>query len=135
MSSAFGRLQQARRDDGGATAVEFALVSPVLILFLVGTFEVAWAMHCAASVRWALEKNARVLMLDPTKTADQIKSAMVTQLNGLVDTSKLSVTLSNDTSSGTSMLKAESTFNVPIAIPFMDPQTLAFHASTEVPSP
>lgn len=122
-----------RRDERGATALEFALVSPVLILLLVGAFQVAWAVHCASTVRWTLEAASRALLLDPTTTQDQIKSAMVAKLNGLVDSSKLTVSLTTDASSGTQMFVVSSTYAAPLAIPFARAQTLNFKATTSVP--
>ncbi|MCR5876280.1 pilus assembly protein [Phenylobacterium sp. J426] len=69
-----------RRDDRGATVVEFALLLPVLAAFLVGVLQVGWALHCAASVRWALEDAGRRLLISPqtsdTETARHLQIAM-----------------------------------------------------------
>ena len=45
--------------------LEFALLGPVFILFLIGFFQVCWAMYCANSVRYALHNSARALVLKP----------------------------------------------------------------------
>src|ERR1043165_6830493 len=86
------------KDDSGATALEFALISPPLFLLIVGGFQLAWVMHCAATVRWSLETCARNLMLDPTESADTLKSAMVSALHGRATASDLTVTITSDTS-------------------------------------
>jgi len=123
-------------DEGGATALEFALVAPLLIVLLVGTFQLAWAMHCAASVRWSLETNARSLLMTPGTTADQLKTAMVSQLGGVADTSNLTVTLTTDSSiAGAKVLVAASTYTASLAVPMLAAQTLTFNAKTSVPSP
>lgn len=135
MSSGFARRRLAgwRRDARGATAVEFALVSPVLVLLLVGTFQVAWAVHCASSVRWSLEQSSRNLLLDPTTTQDQIKTAMVSQLKGLVDSSRLTVSLTSSSAGGTPVFLVSSTYAAPLSIPFVNSQLINFTATATVP--
>ena len=120
----------------GATALEFALVSPVLIVFLLGSIQLGWALHCAASVRWSLETNARSLLLNPATTADQLKTAMLTQLSGLADTHNVTVSLANDTTTPNApMLLASSVYQTTLAIPLLPHQSLTFNAQTEVPKP
>jgi len=116
--------------------VELALVLPVVLMFLFGAFQLAWALHCAASVRWALESNARKILLNPTTTADQLKSAMLTQLNGVADTSNISVTLVADNSTPNApVLRAASVYQATLAIPFLPSKAMTFNAQTSVPIP
>jgi len=124
------------RDDSGATALEFALISPVLIMMLVGGFQVAWALHCAACVRWSLETHARDLMLNPSETADTLKSAMLTALAGRAQAGDLTVTIAQDTSNpATKLLVATSTFRTTLSAPFLATLPLTFTAVTKVPTP
>ena len=129
------RRRHLLKDASGATAVEFALISPVLFMLIVGGFQTAWMLHCAATVRWALETNARTLMLNPAESATTLKSAIVSSLNGKASASDLNVTITQDTShpNGT-MLVATSTYSTSLAIPFMDPHAITFTSTTKVPS-
>ncbi len=43
----------------GASAVEFALVLPVLLLFVIGMIEVAWIMYVQSAMEGALRQAAR----------------------------------------------------------------------------
>jgi Flp pilus assembly pilin Flp len=52
-------LTVARDSNGGATAVEFALIAPVLILLIVGIFYVCAALFIAGSMTYAVEEGAR----------------------------------------------------------------------------
>jgi Flp pilus assembly protein TadG len=123
-------------DSSGATALEFALISPPLIMLLVGGIQLTWALHCAASVRWSLETNARGLMLNPTETASTLRSAMLTSLNGKATASDLTVTITQDTSNAAStLLVATSTFHATLAVPFVSSAPLTFTSVTKVPSP
>jgi Flp pilus assembly protein TadG len=124
-----------RSDERGATALEFALVIPVAIVFLIGVFQIAWAMHVAATVRWALERDSRVLMMTPTTTADQLKTAMVTDMHGVANPQSLTVALATDSSNPASkIINATSTFSYPLWIPFVPTRTLNFTATTAVPT-
>ena len=122
------------RDASGATALEFALISPALIMLLVGGFQLAWALHCAATVRWSLETSARNLMLTPTETADQLKAAMVANLSGRATADDLTVTINRDnTNAAGALLVASSTFHTNLSIPFVATTPLTFTATTKVP--
>ncbi|MFL5297469.1 MAG: TadE/TadG family type IV pilus assembly protein [Phenylobacterium sp.] len=123
------------RDSSGALAVEFALIAPVFILALIGGFQLAWSLHCAATVRWALETSARNLMLDPTESATTLKANMVSLLNGRATASNLAVTITTDTSSPAGkLLVASSTYSTTLVVPFLSDTPLVFNASTSVPA-
>jgi Flp pilus assembly protein TadG len=123
-------------DTSGATAMEFALISPLLVMMIVGGFQLAWAMHCAASVRWSLETNARGLMLNPSESAATLKTAMLNALGGKATPSSLSVTITQDTSNAASkLLVATSTYRTTLSVPFVASTPLTFTSVTKVPSP
>ena len=132
------RRRHPIRDVSGATALEFALISPALIMMLIGGFQLGWALHCAATVRWSLETSARNLMIDPTETASTLKSAMLSALSGRtnVPSSALTVTIAQDTSNPASkLLVATSTYNTTLVIPFVTSTPLTFTSVTSVPTP
>ena len=59
----------------GVAAIEFALLAPVLLLFVLGTFATSWAFHGVSSVNFALEQTSRTLQLNPNlKVADLQKT-------------------------------------------------------------
>ena len=54
------RLIEAFRSDArGATAIEFALVAPVLLLTLMGTFDLGYNMYADSLLQGAVQKAAR----------------------------------------------------------------------------
>jgi Flp pilus assembly protein TadG len=124
------------RDASGATALEFALISPALIMLIIGGFQLAWTLHCAATVRWSLETNARNLMLDPTETADTLKSAMVSAINGAARADDLTVTITQDASNpGSKLAVATSVYRTTLSVPFVTAIPMSFTAVTKVPTP
>ena len=123
------------KDASGATALEFSLVAPIFITLLVGLFQLAWTLHCAATVRWSLETSSRGLMLDPNESAATLKANMVDLLAGRATANNLTVTITPDTSNPQGkMLVASSVYTATLAIPLLPSQSLTFHASTSVPA-
>jgi Flp pilus assembly protein TadG len=121
------------REDGGAAAVEFALVLPAMLVCLVGLVQVGWALHCGSSVRWALESSARQLLLNPGTTADQLKTAMTDKLQTIADPNNLTVTVTSGSSNGAPVLQASSRYVYDLQILFLPSQQLTFTAATTVP--
>jgi Flp pilus assembly protein TadG len=48
-----------RRDASGATAVEFALVAPLLLVFAIGLINLALAFNAVSSLHFAVQDGAR----------------------------------------------------------------------------
>lgn len=66
-------LPRLRGDEEGATIVEFALVSPVFLFMLLGTFEIGYAIYMRSALTGAIQLAAREASLqdasDPTVLA------------------------------------------------------------------
>ena len=57
-----------RRSQGGAAAVEFALVCSVLFTLIIGIFNLGWALYCGSDVRHAIERGSRIYLTSPNAT-------------------------------------------------------------------
>jgi Flp pilus assembly protein TadG len=129
------RLACRRRGgEAGATTLEFALVAPMLFAFLFGTYELGWALHCGSTVRFAVERAARQLIVNPNTTADQIQSAAQTRLSGL-PISNLSVTTAQESASGGQIVRVSWQYAYTMALPFTPSASFTFNSSTVVPLP
>jgi Flp pilus assembly protein TadG len=106
-------------DRSGGAMLEFAILGPVFLLFLIGFFQVAWAMYCANSVRYALHNSGRALVLNPTMSATDFQAlvrASVTPLAG----ENVSVSLTKTfPSAGLQLAQATATYDYQIVAPFM----------------
>lgn len=78
-------LRNLRRDREGVTLVEFAIVGPVLILMLMGLFDIAHTQYTSAVLYGAVQKAARDYTLESAATTaaaldasvqDQIRAVM-----------------------------------------------------------
>ena len=136
MSASTRALRRLLRDRTGAAAMEFALLLPVVATSIVGLLQFAWALHCAASVRWALETSARSLLMNPSATAQDVKSAMAARLTNVADMSNVSIALSTQTANGGArVIHAASTYVYNLQIMFLPAWRLTFNAATDVPAP
>lgn len=78
-------LKQLRDDRSGVTLVEFAFVGPVLILMVIGLFDIAHTQYTSSVLHGALQKAGRDLTLENAnsqeanidqRVADQVRSLM-----------------------------------------------------------
>ncbi|TAD73627.1 MAG: pilus assembly protein [Sphingomonadales bacterium] len=78
-------LRQLRADRSGATLVEFAFVAPVLLMMIMGLFDIAHTQYTASVLHGAMQKAGRDLTLESansqetsidTRVADQVRSVM-----------------------------------------------------------
>ncbi len=90
-------INRLRRDERGATLTEFGLVAPILILMLMGIFDMAHSQYTAAQINGAMQKAGRDLTLESAgsqqsaidqRVIDQVKT--VVPNNATVTLEKLS---------------------------------------------
>ncbi|QPQ54890.1 pilus assembly protein [Allosphingosinicella flava] len=65
------RLHSLRRDTKGVTAIEFALLAPIMILLLMGLFDLGQRLYAQTLLTGAMQKAARdsTLATGPARTA------------------------------------------------------------------
>lgn len=66
--------------EDGSTAVEFAFCLPILLAMMIGIFQFGWVQHTQSSIRFALARAARVLMINPNATEAELQSVVSAQL-------------------------------------------------------
>src|SRR4051794_22542529 len=81
---AFLSIRQRTR---AQSMVEFALVVPLLFLFILGIIEMGYALFVYTSVQNAAREGARAAAVQPCASSDvSIKDAAIARLPALVDT-------------------------------------------------
>lgn len=77
----FNRL---RRNKDGATLTEFGFVAPVLILLIMGIFDIAHSQYTSALVNGAMQKAGRDLTLESAGSRqDEIDQAVIDQVSNV----------------------------------------------------
>jgi Flp pilus assembly protein TadG len=74
-----GHLKSLRLDEQGTTAVEFAIVAPVLIATLFGTIAVCIGLFLIGSLHFAVEDGARCASVKTTICSDAATTVSYTQ--------------------------------------------------------
>ena len=76
VSSNLGTARRFARASDGATAVEFAIVAPVLLMLLLGIMEAGRALWTQNALNFAVEQAARCAAIDQNNcgSSTQVKS-------------------------------------------------------------
>lgn len=113
------RLSQALPTLGrrGATAVEFALLAPFLLLLLIGTMEVGRAFWIDSSLQYAAEETSRYIMVNRSAGNAEVSSYALSQLPG-IDPDLVTVDVQRETVDGVEFVtvRTQYTFAVVAAI-------------------
>ena len=119
--------------ESGASATEFALVLPILAMFMMGVFEFGWTQHCMSSVRFSLEKAGRHLSLHPDATETELSEIVSDNLEDLAE-DLVDVSLAREArgpTGETGVLTA--TYQRDVGLPGVATFPVDFHASIETP--
>ncbi|WP_299192677.1 TadE/TadG family type IV pilus assembly protein [uncultured Erythrobacter sp.] len=86
-------FRQLRRDKSGATLTEFGFVAPVLILMIMGIFDMAHSQYTSALLNGAMQKAGRDLTLESAGSQQNTIDQRVIDEIGLVVPDTATITL------------------------------------------
>ena len=116
----------------GASALEFALVFPVFASMTFGSIQMGMAYYTAGSVQHALERTARITMVDQDMSTSQVQAAFATQLSPFTD-QNIPINYTVDTSGDVPIAIFTATYTHEFIIPFVPSFDIAFPVETRVP--
>lgn len=125
-------LSRFRKSTDGASALEFALVFPVFASMAFGSIQMGMAYYTAGSVQHALERTARITMVDQDMSSTQVQSAFATQLAPFTD-QNISINYSVDTSGDVPIAIFTASYTHEFIIPFVPSFDITFPVETRVP--
>lgn len=117
---------------GGASALEFALVLPVFATMLFGTIQMGLAFYFAGSVQYALERTARLTMVEQDMSASQVQTAFSNELAPFTD-QNIDVSYNVDNSGDVPIAQLTANYQHDFVIPFVPSFSVTFTADTRVP--
>jgi Flp pilus assembly protein TadG len=120
-------------DQGGATAVEFALVLPLLVIFILGIWYLGWAMNLGSEVRHAVELGSRVYISNPNATTADLQTAIASHLTD-VPVGSINLATSTSTIGSASSEHISWSFQTNAPIPFISAMQITFNGSYDVPA-
>jgi Flp pilus assembly protein TadG len=116
----------------GASALEFALVAPVFLAMVFGTIQMGIAFYYAGSVQFALEKTARILMVDQEMSEGELQAAFANELSTYTDQT-IDVSYTVDSSGDVPIGQFAATYAHEVVIPFVPAFDVTFNIVTKVP--
>ena len=120
-----------KRHQGGAAAVEFAIVSSVFFAFILGIGYLGIMLFTDLAVHWALEKGARVAEIDTGTTRDAVAAAINGYLNSMgVASAAVTYSVVNGVFP---VAHIGATLTQTYAVPMISSFTITYSANTDVP--
>jgi Flp pilus assembly pilin Flp len=129
--SAFARLA---REERGASAVEFAMVAPLLFTFILGIFALGMAYYEGATIQWSLERALRTAMIYPGTTAEDIEAAMAEEL-ALIGSPDVDFSYEIEEGGAAPLAIVRADYEIPVRVPFLPDMSLRFSAENVAPVP
>lgn len=102
--------------EGGASAVEFAMVAPLMLILLLGIFQFGWMQHSVSSLRSAMDIASRALLIDPTLTEPALQAIVTARLNRAANTDVI-VTLTTSDVTGGKVARLRASYMAEFGIP------------------
>lgn len=73
-------IERIGRDTGGAAIVEFALVAPVLLMFVLGIFDLGYNVYTKTLLEGAVQKAARDSTIEAAESREATIDARITKV-------------------------------------------------------
>ena len=120
--------------EGGATAVEFALILPVFIMLLIGIFEVSRMMFVSSSVQYSVDRAARLAVIDPTVALADIETDILARL-AVSNSPTVDLKISRTTMGTTDIAQVAAHYDHLVSPVFFPPFTVGWDFVTVIPQP
>lgn len=69
------------RQNRGATAIEFAVILPVYLLFILGIIELGYVFWAISSLHYGASFGARYAFVEPTSSSSEIRSVALDKVD------------------------------------------------------
>lgn len=126
-------LRRASADQGGAAALELALVLPMLVTFILGIWYLGWSLNLGGEVRHAVEMGSRIYITNPSATSAELSTAISSHLTD-VSVNSISLNTSSQTVGTTTSQHITWSFSTTPPIPFVSAIPITFTGSYDVPA-
>jgi Flp pilus assembly protein TadG len=101
-----------RAGEGGAAAIEFALILPALVMLVVGIAQLGILFMANAGLRNAVAEGARYATIYPRPTDTQIRQRITASRFGLNQANVVSPTITYGVSAGTNYADISMSYSV-----------------------
>jgi Flp pilus assembly protein TadG len=102
----------------GSIAVEFALVSPIILTLLFGLFQMGILFYAQAGLNQGINEGARYATIYPAPSDSEIKARVVAKAFGLQSQYIQAPTITRGVSDGVAYVDVSMTYQVPVGFAF-----------------
>lgn len=113
-----GRLGSIAPDHRGVSAVEFAILAPVLMAFIIGIAQLGVIFFANAGLKSAVGEGVRYATIYPRPTTEQIKIRIADRRFGLQPENLSAPTVTQGKANGRDYLDVEVRYQVPMDFMF-----------------
>ncbi len=120
-------MKSLRRDEKGASAIEFALAAPAMLMFIIGIAQLGMLCMADAGLRSAVAEGARAANVYPTPESDEIIARINQAAWGMQEDHITAPTVGSGTDEdGNEYLEITMSYQAPLNFAFLelDPVTL-----------
>ncbi len=123
------------RHEGGASAVEFAIVGSILVTVLLAVLQLGWALQIRSEMARAADQAVRQVMLDPEMDDEEFEAEVAKALADY-DDARLVVEAGETTVGSSNFRVVTVDYDLPLGIPgFPDLVTLTVSRRTPLLPP
>ena len=108
------------RSRSGATAVEFAIILPVLVMTIMGFFELGMLLHVRSTLQFGVDKAARFAIVNQDSTASVLQTKVLDEISETMNTTGITVTVTSEVVSGVDFRVLHATKDHNYSLPFLD---------------
>lgn len=130
--TSFRRLLRLRHGDRGAVAVEFALVAPIFLIFVLGLIDFGRLFWIRSTMQYAVEQASRYALVNSTATASQLVTYAGTQTSGM-DLTGLTFSATKTASGGANYATITATYQFTFLIPIIPIGDITLDAKSMTP--
>ena len=128
-------LSHVRKDNRGASAVEFAFVIPLLLLSIIGTLQIGFLFLAKAGLRQGVNEGARYATIYPAPSDAQIEARVRAKVFGLDPNRIETLTVSRGLSEGVAYVDISMTYRMPLNLVVMSVPPVTLQATRRTYQP
>ncbi|MEM7210838.1 MAG: TadE family protein [Pseudomonadota bacterium] len=121
------------RCERGVAAVEFAIVSVVLMTLLIGGIDMGRTFYVKNQLSFLADRAARAVLVDPDVTDAALQATLAAEFTA-GDSSLLAVNVSAQTVSGIDFRVIQIDYPMALFVPFLNYSSLALNVNRRVPT-
>lgn len=126
-------LRKLWRREDGAAAVEFSIISVVLVALLIGIVDFGRTLYVKNQLSYLADQATRKVLIDPAITDATLESELAADFTA-GDPTSLTVTLSNATANGNTYRLIDISYPMTLFIPNLSSESINLSVVRRVPS-